>query len=301
MSQILQTVKTITGLSWAFRPGFHADGVKTIGVLVGRDLVGDALIKMPFLRAIHHAFPGAAVHWITSQGPTAYGTVLRSATRELIAVIHECPAWLNPATAHAELQAPYFDILFDTRNHRHAAMMARQVPHGLFLATAMRYLLSDRRPALDRCLWNRPKHICDRLLQLVELAAGYCPAFTGALPLSDELRCKALEILPHGPVYVGLAPGAGNPAKIWPLYKFEKLAALQAARGRVPVFILGPQEMAHYDALRASLPVALFPLQDDRAWQGRSLTIRLQLLKGYPLRLPMIAAWDICWRQLIAD
>jgi ADP-heptose:LPS heptosyltransferase len=131
-------------------------------------------------------------------------------------------------------------------------------------------LLSDRRPPLFQ---PKPLHLCDQLLRSVELAAGYHPVATGALRVPEELRIKARAILPEGKTYVGLAPGAGSDIKIWPRYKFEKIAVLQAAKGRVPVFILGPQELDWYDELVVTVPAAKFPLQDYAAWGTAQLTI----------------------------
>lgn len=248
--------------------------VNSIGVIVGRDLIGDALMKLPFVRALRNGFPQAEIHWITSQGPTAYGHALREATQGLITHVHEQPEWLK-VWGHGEVKggetlAPHFDLLIDTRNRWREARLARQVPHGLFLAPAMRFLFSEKRPSLFR---QRPRHLCDRLLQLVELAVGHIPPSTGALPVPDELVEKARGMLPEGKIYVGFAPGAGNPVKIWPRYKFEKLAAQQSARGRVPVFILGPQELSWHGALIAGVPDALFPLQDYNGWGTAQLTI----------------------------
>jgi ADP-heptose:LPS heptosyltransferase len=249
-----------------------APSFNTIGVIVGRDLVGDALIKLPFLRALRGAFPKARIHWITSQGPTAYGGPLRDATKDLIDEINEQPGWLplaDPPKVTAGT-APFFDLLIDTRNRWKEARMARQVPHGLFIAPAMRFLFSEKRPSLFQ---PKPPHLCDQLLNLVELAAGWRPPSTGSLHLPDSLKAQARKLLPPGQVYVGVAPGAGNPVKIWPRFKFEKLAMAQAAKGRVPVFILGPQELSWYDELIVSVPIAKFPLQDYAGWGNDRLTI----------------------------
>lgn len=244
----------------------------TIGVIVGRDLVGDALIKLPFLRALRNAYPKAIIHWITSQGPTAYGGVLRQATKGLINQVQETPAWIGGVRGpHMQIaKAPYFDLLIDTRNRWRDALVARQIPHGLFVALAARYLFSDKSPPVFA---PRPAHLVDRLLQMVELTAGYMPNTTGALPVPAEILGQARQMLSEGRIYVGIAPGAGNEIKIWPRYKFEKLAALQAARGRVPVFILGPQELGWFDELAAKIPTAKFPLQDYDAWGTAQLTI----------------------------
>jgi len=243
----------------------------SIGVIVGRDLIGDALIKLPFLRALRCAYPKAEIHWITSQGPTAYAGPLRDATRAFINIIHECPPWVTGqgSVAPAKYPASPFDLLIDTRNRWRDALVASHIPHGLFLAPAARFLFSEKRPPFFRA---RPKHMVDRLLQTVELAAGYIPPSTGALPASPALEQLARKILPEGHTYVGFVPGAGNRIKIWPRYKFEVVAALQAAKGRVPVFILGPQEALIYDTIIAAVPAAKFPLQ-DKIWGGTEMTV----------------------------
>jgi ADP-heptose:LPS heptosyltransferase len=254
-----------------------------IGVIVGRDLVGDALIKLPFLRALRAAWPKAEIHWITAQGPTAYGGPLRDATRHLIDVIHETPDWLETEAGCRrpevrDFTGLRFDLLLDTRNRWREARLARRgVPHRLFIAPAMRFLFSDRRPSP---LAPRPPHLVDRLLKLVELAAGAAPEATGRLPVPENMLAKARRLLPPGPVYVGFAPGAGNPVKAWPRCRFEKVAALQAGRGRVPVFLLGPQELDWYAALMAAVPTALFPLQAAAVWETPVLSVEQTLAIG---------------------
>jgi ADP-heptose:LPS heptosyltransferase len=268
---------------------------ETIGVIVGRDLVGDALIKLPFLRALRNAFPPARISWITSQGPTAFASVLREPTRSLIDQIYEKPDWLgvwdrrsqirdmmaklffySPAPA-AHARAPFFDLVIDTRNRWREAIYARRVPHKVFIAPAMHFLFSERKPPF---LGSRPLHLCGRLLELVALAAGHVPPSTGALPAPAEAVKKARRILPEGNIYVGLAPGAGDLTKAWPRYKFEKVALAQAAKGRVPVFILGPQELGWYDELQATVPQAKFPLQEYDLWGEHAITLDHTLAIG---------------------
>lgn len=61
--------------------------------------------------------------------------------------------------------------------------------------------------------------------------------------------------------YVGFAPGAGGRHKCWPLDRFIAVAAEMVEQGRVPVFLLGPNEAKWADLVRAVLPAALTPLQ----------------------------------------
>ncbi len=83
--------------------------------------------------------------------------------------------------------------------------------------------------------------LVDQLLALVAAAAGRVvrPSHVASLP--EPWYAAADEILPPGPAYVGLAPGAGRKetGKCWPLERFIAVAGEQAAKGRVPVFFLG--------------------------------------------------------------
>lgn len=263
---------------------FKTFPASTIGVLVGRDQLGDALIKLPFIRALRAAYPTTKIHWMTTQGPSAYATYLREMTRTLIDEVWEQPAWLTgSAKNHPQPALPYFDLLIDTRNRWRLALAAkRTIPHGLFLSPALHHMLSDRRPVLWKA---RPVYMGDRLLQMVELAAGSAPPTTGRLPVSPELLTKARLILPEGPDYIGFAPGAGNPVKIWPLENFIKLAEVQGARGRIPVFLLGPQETSWHQNLKQRISRAKFPLQEQGVWQASQPALEHTLAIGCCLKM----------------
>ncbi len=253
-----------------------------IGVLSGREVVGDGLIKLPFLRALRAAWPEAEIHWITTKGPTVYSGPLRGTTAALIDKIHETPAWLAQKTA----DRPFFDLLIDTRGRWKLALQARwRLPHRLFIAPAFRYLFSDRRPPLFK---PRPAALIDRLLQIVELAAGCPPEVTGRLPVPEEMLAKARRILPEGQIYVGFAPGAGNAEKRWPLERFEKVARLQVRMNRVPVFLLGPQELDLYDDLFRAIPEAIFPLQAREIWGTDEPSVDQTLAIGHCLDLAVV-------------
>ncbi len=252
-----------------------------IGVLSGRELIGDALIKLPFLRALRAAWPKAEIHWITSQADTAYSGPLRETARPFLDKIHECPDWAFEKTG----QAPAFDLVIDTRGRWKLALEARiRLPHKLFIAPAFRFLFSDRRPCLFK---PRPERLIDRLLQLVELAAGFVPEVSNRLPIPPKLLAKARRILPQGPIYVGFAPGAGNPEKKWPLERFEKVAQMQARIGRIPVFLLGPQEIGLYDRLFQNVPEAIFPLQAHEVWGSHEPSVDATLAVGSCLTLAL--------------
>jgi ADP-heptose:LPS heptosyltransferase len=100
-----------------------------------------------------------------------------------------------------------------------------------------------------------------RLVALAAAAAGRLVAAPYETPLPEEWRQRAAALLPAGPIYIGLAPGAGNKerGKCWPLEGYIAVARRQIEQGRVPVFLLGPGEVAWAERLKGELPSALFP------------------------------------------
>ena len=71
---------------------------------------------------------------------------------------------------------------------------------------------------------------------------------------------------------MGLAPGAGKKSKCWPLDNFIAVARAQAEQGRVPVFLLGPQEQDWLQTLRRAAPDARFP---DTSARGPQVVVAL--------------------------
>ncbi len=254
--------------------------ISSIGVIVGLDLVGDALIKLPFVRALRGAFPDATIHWITAQGPTAFNGPLRDLTKHLIDNIFEQPSWLptkqNPKIS--DIDPPRFDILIDTRGKWREAWRARtSMPSKIFISPAARFVFSDRGKAFFQ---KRPPHLADKLVQLVELAGGSFSATEERLPVPELLLLKARQMMPKGYAYFGLAPGAGNPVKIWPRDNFINVAHYQISQGRVPVFLLGPQEESWLPELREAVPESLFPLQARKVWGTPDITVAQTLAVG---------------------
>lgn len=254
---------------------------KNIGVISGLEIIGDGLIKLPFLRALREVWPDAKIHWITTKGPTVYNGPLRETVRPLVDVIHEQPSWL--LMPEDDDKAPDFDLVIDTRGRWKLALQARyHLPHKLFIAHAFGFLFSDKRPPLFS---KRPERMIDRLLQMIGLAAGYLPSVTGRLPIAENLIAQAHEILPQENTYIGFSPGAGNGIKKWPLERFKAVAQQQVLKGRIPVFILGPQELDLYDDLMSAIPEAIFPLQAVGVWGTKKPKIEHTLAIGSCLNL----------------
>jgi len=231
----------------------------------GAELIGDGFIKLPFLRALRAAFPDAAITWLAGKDRTVYARELQPLVAGLLDEVIE-DAGIGIAARELIGRRPLagrrFDLVIDTQSRVLTTLIVRRVRHRRFISPAAHFLLSDRRPPRG---YRKPPHLHYRLLDLIALAAGRWVEPPAPAPLPAAIAAQAARLLPDGPRYVGLAPGAGNRFKCWPLERYIALAGRQVARGRVPVMILGPAEAAWGAELAAALPAARFPNQDAPA------------------------------------
>lgn len=214
------------------------------------EVIGDGLIKLPFIAGLRAAFPEARISWCAAKGSTVYAGPLRAVVEGLIdEVVTEAPTgagpmdwlpWLKPFGGRT------FDLVIDSQENVRRSLVARRA--------ARRFVSAAGRNDL-------PPAVVDRLATLLaEVAPGAAPQ---PLALTNERAVMAAEtLLPHGPTYVGFAPGAGGQEKRWPLKRYIELARRQEARGRTPVFFFGPGEDKDAAATATALPDALLPEED---------------------------------------
>jgi len=258
----------------------------SILVYVGLDRVGDGLLKLPFVRGLREAYGGARIIWVAGKETSVYAGVMAPLVAGLLdEVIEHAGIGLHPNEfLRRPLGGRPFDLVIDTQRIFWASLSLWRVPHKAFISPAARFALSSRKPPPG---YRFPKDMQRQMLDLLEITAGRpFPSPTRLdLNLDAGLYADAARLLPDGPIYVGLAPGSGGPPKCWPLDNFIALARMQVAHGRVPVFILGPHEIAWAPGLRDAVPEALFPLQADgvEATHGFSPLFTIALAKRLAL------------------
>ena len=230
-------------------------------VYVGGELVGDGLIKLPFVRALRAAYPEARITWLAGKGRTVYAEALAPLVAGLIdEVIAEAGIgghWRE--LLGRPLPDRAFDLVIDTQRRLLTTLIVRRIRHRTFISGAAGFGFSDRRPARP---YRKPAAMIRQMLDLIEVAIGRPAPAAPPLALDPDLRAEARRLLPDGTGdYVGLAPGAGGRHKRWPLARFLEVAAHQVSRGRRPVFVLGPDEAEMVSTVRQAAPEAALPLQ----------------------------------------
>ncbi len=217
---------------------------------VDREGLGDALLKLPFLRAISRAYPDRPIWWIATH-TTSMAREMKPFVSDMISHVVENARITTPmGTVIRQLRTfPPFDLVFDMRTRLGTVFLARTVlKHRGFFCCLPGYALSDKRPPGR---WSRPEGIAARALSMAEAALQRPPDWHGRFQLSERIRAR------------GRAGAAGRPEACRHRHRqprgAQELAAgeLCGAGGTArspglgPGVLHGPQERAIADGLRA--------------------------------------------------
>lgn len=225
------------------------------------EVIGDGLIKLPFIAALRRAYPQARIVWCAAKGSSVYSGPLKAVVEGLIDEVLTEGA-LGSGLLDLFHPKPFggrrFDLVIDTQDNPRRSLVARRAA-GRFISGAADFRLSDAKPSAGTV---QPDAVIERLKQLLCLATQE-PTPLEPINLAGARAGQAAKtLLPDGPCYIGLAPGAGGQDKRWPLAHYLSLAQAQLDLGRVPVFFFGPDEQADQALAHAALPQALFPEVD---------------------------------------
>jgi len=257
----------ITASGTAAKPGARVKGKtaengesQTILVYVGVDLIGDAVMKLPFVYGLRREFPSAHITWLAGKGATVYAREMAPFVKGSIDEIIEnagIGSRVSELFGPRPLAGRRFDIVIDTQRRVLTTLILSRIERGCFVSGTARFLFSSISPK-DL---TKPKSMVKQLAALIALASGRSFELVAGAPVDRDAESMADLLLPAGPCYVGFAPGAGMNRKRWPMERYISVAKAGMDAGRVPVFLLGPGEAAEAGPIRSAIPGALMPLQ----------------------------------------
>jgi ADP-heptose:LPS heptosyltransferase len=222
------------------------------------DRLGDALIKLPALSVLREAYPNHRITWLAGSKSSAYRSSLQFLVKDYLdEVIDSAEIGRSILDYLRPVSFPEQDIIIDTQKVLRSTLSIKRIPHRIFISSTANFFFSDIRPN-NINLYNKSS-IQDRLLFLFGLCAGKVLQHNYKLDLPQEFLELAITLLPEGPIYIGMAPGAGGRKKCWPLENYINIAKTQVKNGRVPVFFLGPDEKDWVEKIKKKVPAALFP------------------------------------------
>jgi ADP-heptose:LPS heptosyltransferase len=235
-----------------------------LAVLVSNEMLGDSLLRLHLAYALREIYPAHEIWWISTYG-TQMAHACRRITAGVIDVVIESAGLDKPFREVLQRLAklPRFDLVFDTRTRVSSVFAAKWVlrPHEYYTCLPA-FLFSTRRPPGR---WWRSNNAGERAMGLYEAATRRPAPRRTELPISADALALAERLLPAGPRYIGFAPVGSSAPRRWPIQRFIALAARKAAEAYVPVFLMGPADMEHVEAVRAAVPGALLPEQAPTA------------------------------------
>ncbi len=236
--------------------------INKILVYVEEDLLGDGILKLPFVFSLHARFPKAHITWMAGYGRSSYSQTLKSLVEGTIDRVLEGfynrpkKVWMQDPVLQEK-----FDLIIDTERSLKITWRLKRIPHRYFLSYTWRQIFSSHRFKAKR----KKVPLSVNLTNLL-LALPFPPTPSRQTPFCVPLAPSYIDFwrsyFDPETFYIGIAPGAGNMKKCWPLSHFQCLAQKLEKKSKRCVFILGPQELPFFEVLRRDHPTALFPLQE---------------------------------------
>ena len=239
---------------------------KSILVYSGGEAIGDALYKLSFIKTLRYNFPDSKITWLAGQGKTEYSYNLKPLVNNLIdEVVDNLKIGVNPFIEFIK-PSPIkkeYDVIIDTQTVVLPTLCLKKIKHKIFLSASAKWIFSDLKPnnfSIKDTSLNDRLNIFIKLINNNEVKYG-----KKDIKIEDKYIKLSNTLLPKGKTYIGISPGAGDKAKIWPLNKFVKLAQRQVNKNRIPVFFLGPDEKNLLEIIKKDVPQAIFPEWTDTA------------------------------------
>jgi heptosyltransferase-1 len=235
----------------------------------------------PVVEALAEAFPEARLTWVVERRAAA---LLHDHPRLADVVSIDTRAWRGVRTPAAtlalvhtlralrqRLRAARFDVAIDLQGLVKSGLVTAATGAPLRIGFAAGF----RRERLSGLFTNRhvappatARHVVDQYLALLEPLGVRPRRVAFRLPLRAAAEARVDEFFaeaglkPHGRVVV-LNPGAGKPAKRWPVERFVELAARLACEANARVLVLwGPGEQAAAEAIAQAPGAVLAPPTD---------------------------------------
>jgi len=234
---------------------------KSILVFTNGEKLGDGIIKLPLLHEIKKRLPNYLLIWMTNKGKTVYNGQLHSIASQYIDEIIE-QADLNPFFWQ-EISNSYnfknkkYEYIFDTQKAIFRTVALKRIKCNYFISAAGNGIFSSIR--INSQSKKIRQYYLENLFSLLNLIKPDNIDETFKINLPEELEKKLSLLFKSENKYIGIAPGAGEKNRIWPLEKFIEVGKYFEKKNYIIVLYLGPDEIKIKNRLITEFPKALIP------------------------------------------
>ena len=234
---------------------------KNFLVFSNGEKIGDGIIKLHLLHEIKKRFPEHKLIWMTNKGDTVYNNQLKNLASfyidDIIEQANLNPFFWNKISKKYNLNNTSYEYIFDTQKAIYRTLALKRIKCRNFLSSAANGLFSSFQLNLKKN--STRKYYLNDLFDLLNILKvdTIDDSFRVAIP--ENLQNRLKEVFNRESRYLGIAPGAGEKNKIWPLEKFIKVGKYFEKKNFKIVLFLGPSEVDIKDRLISEFPEALIP------------------------------------------
>ena len=231
---------------------------KKILVFSNGEKIGDGIIKLQLLHEIKTRLPDYKLYWLTNNGKTVYSSTLKFIASNYIDEILDqanlSPFFWNKISKKYNLESDFFDYILDTQKSVIRTIALKRIKHKNFISGSANSFFSSKKFKSNK----KRKYYLNYILDLLDLIVFKKNRSDFKIPISENLEGVISNILLKHKSYVGIAPGAGEKNKIWPLEKYIELCNYLQINNQTIVFFIGPDELHLKEKLKNIFPHSIF-------------------------------------------
>ena len=219
--------------------------MKKILIFSQGEKLGDGIIKIPFIYDLKKEIPNSLVYWVAN-GTTVYKNVLNSFVKEKIDFIYEdfsigIHSIYKSNKLFKELSKNEYDLIIDTQKTFIKSFYLKKLKTKIFLSNCANGIFSNIKnyKKLDN---DKKRYYLDNIYNLLELYLLKKINKRSNIEYPEHILNKISKLFDPKKKYFGIAPGAGEKEKIWPIKRYVEIIKKFQKVGYTPCFFLGPDD-----------------------------------------------------------
>jgi len=219
--------------------------MKKILIFSQGEKLGDGIIKIPFIYDLKKNISGSIIYWIAN-GTTAYKSTLNSFIKDKIDFIYEdlnigIHTIYKSNTLFKELSMNEYDLIIDTQKTFIKTFFLKKLKTKIFLSNCADGIFSNIKnfKKLDN---HKKRYYLDNIYNLLELYLDKRIVKRSQIEYPKNILEIISKLFDPKKKYFGIAPGAGEKEKIWPIKRYIEIIKKFKILGYTPCFFLGPED-----------------------------------------------------------
>ncbi len=232
---------------------------KKILVFSNGEKIGDGIIKLPLLYEIKKRLPKYKLVWVTNKGSTAYRDKLKFIAEQYIDEIIEkadlSPFFWMKISKNYDFENTFYEYILDTQKSLYRTIALKRIKNKQFISATANGFYSS----IKFIKKNKRRYYLDDLFALLDLIKKSEIEENFKIKIPKDLDFNLNKFFKKDQKYFGIAPGAGEKNKIWPLENFINVGKHFLNKNYKVVLFLGPEEKHLKEKILYEFPEAIIP------------------------------------------